>query len=161
MAESVSAITPRRMAPTEDMAPVHTLLKQTFAYMEGRIEPPSSLDRMEAEDLARQAALAEIWVIDGPEGPLACMILTPQSDTLYLGKLAVAPVARGQGLARVMVEHSLMRARALGLPSVSLQTRMELVENHATFVAMGFTMTGTSAHPGFDRPTSVSFTQTA
>lgn len=160
MAESTSTIIPRRMGPSDDMGPVHTLLKQTFAYMEGRIDPPSSLDRMDATDLARQAVLAEIWVIDGPEGPLACMILTPQRDTLYLGKLAVAPVARGQGLARAMVQLSLARARALGLPSVSLQTRMELVENHATFVAMGFTMTGTTAHPGFDRPTSVSFTQT-
>lgn len=160
LAESASAIIPRRMGPTDDMGPVHTLLKQTFAYMEGRIDPPSSLDRMDVDDLARQAVLGEIWVIDGPEGPLACVILTPQRDTLYLGKLAVAPVARGQGLARVMVELSLTRARALGLPSVSLQTRMELVENHATFVAMGFTMTGTTAHPGFDRPTSVSFSQT-
>ena len=127
--------------------------------MAGRIDPPSSLDMMEARDLARMAQDGEIWVIDGPAGPLACMILTPRRDTLYLGKMAVAPMVRGQGLARVLVGLSLERARALGLPSVSLQTRLELVENHATFVALGFHMTGTTAHPGFDRPTSVSFSR--
>ena len=65
--------------------------------------------------------------------------------------------ARGQGLARKMVELAIARARVLSLPSVSLQTRMELVENHATFTALGFEMTGTTAHPGFNRPTSLSF----
>lgn len=145
------------MTQDEDMGPLHMLLTQAFAYMEGRIDPPSSLAVMGVDDLARLARDSEIWVIDGAEGPLACVILTPRNDTLYLGKLAVANMARGQGLARALVGLSLDRARALGLPDVSLQTRMELVENHATFVALGFQMTGTTAHPGFDRPTSVSF----
>jgi len=148
---------PRRMAPTEDMGPVHALLTVAFASMEGRIDPPSSLTLMGPEDLATEAARAELWVIDGAEGPLACMLLTPREDTLYLGKLAVTQTARGKGLARQMVELAIARARLLGLPSVSLQTRMELVENHATFAALGFEMTGTTAHPGFDRPTSLSF----
>jgi len=153
----LSDVIPRRMAPTEDMGPVHTLLTVAFAMMEGRIDPPSSLSRMGPEDLAVEAARAELWVIDGLEGPLACMILTPQADTLYLGKLAVSYAARGQGLARQMVELATGRARTLGLPSVSLQTRMELLENHAAFAALGFEMTGTTSHPGFDRPTSLNF----
>jgi len=151
---------PRRMDPSEDMGPLHMLLTQAFAYMEGRIDPPSSLDVMGVDDLAQMARDNEVWVIDGADGPLACVFLTPRADTLYLGKLAVANMARGQGLARALVGLSLDRARALGLPNVSLQTRMELVENHATFVALGFQMMGTTAHPGFDHPTSVSFCQT-
>lgn len=145
------------MAPDEEMGPVHALLTRAFAYMEGRIDPPSSLGRMGVGDLARQAAEAELWVIEGNRGPLACMILTPREDTLYLGKLAVAQTARGHGLAGRLIAHGLDRARALGLPSVSLQTRVELVENHAAFTAMGFEMTGTTAHPGYDRPTTVNF----
>jgi N-acetylglutamate synthase-like GNAT family acetyltransferase len=148
---------PRRMAPTEDMGPVHALMTVAFASMEGRIDPPSSLHLMGLDDLAIEAARAELWVIDGAEGPLACVILTPRADTLYLGKLAVTHVARGQGLARQMVELAVARAKALGLPTVSLQTRMELVENHAAFTALGFEMTGATAHPGYDRPTSLSF----
>lgn len=157
MAEGLETGAPRRMAPDEDMGPVHALLTMAFAYMEGRIDPPSSLGRMGVEALRQAAADAELWVIEGEAGPLACMILTPQADTLYLGKLAVAHAARGQGLARALIALSLDRARALGLATVSLQTRVELLENHATFAALGFEMTGATAHPGYDRPTSVSF----
>ena len=65
-------------------------------------------------ELRRAAMESELWVIEGAEGPLACVILTPQEDTLYLGKLAVAHAARGQGLARRLIALSLERARALG-----------------------------------------------
>lgn len=159
MVEGQDAGPPRRMGAGEDMGPVLALLKVAFSYMEGRIDPPSSLGRMDASGLSRAAAEAELWVIEGDAGPLACMILTPQDETLYLGKLAVSHAARGRGLARRLIALSLARARALGLPSVSLQTRVELVENHATFTALGFEMTGTTAHPGFDRPTTVNFRQ--
>lgn len=159
MVEGQDAGAPRRMSADEDMGPVLALLTVAFSYMEGRIDPPSSLGRMDAADLARAAAEAELWVVEGDAGPLACMILTPQDETLYLGKLAVSHAARGRGLARRLIALSLARARALGLPSVSLQTRVELVENHATFTALGFEMTGTTAHPGFDRPTTVNFRQ--
>ena len=150
---------PRRMAPAEDMAPVHALLTAAFAYMEGVIDPPSSLTRMTPADLARDAAEAELWVVD--PGPAACMILTPKRDSLYLGKLAVAESHRGRGLARVMIEHAMARARALGLPAVTLQTRVELAQNQATFLRLGFIETGRSAHPGYDRPTSITYRRDA
>jgi hypothetical protein len=50
-----------------------------------------------------------------------------------------------------------MRARALGFPTLELQSRVELVENHAAFTAMGFTQTEATAHAGYGRPTSLTF----
>ena len=38
---------------------------------------------------------------------------------------------------------------------LELSTRIELVENHATFARMGFAKTAETAHEGFDRPTSI------
>jgi hypothetical protein len=39
-----------------------------------------------------------------------------------------------------------------------IAARVELTENHETFRAMGFTVeTGRTAHPGYDRPTSITF----
>jgi len=146
---------PRRLSPTDDMGPVHALLVAALADMQGVIDPPSSLARMGPAELAAEAGRAELWVIGTP--PLACVILTSRSDTLYLGKLAVAGAARGRGLARVLVEHACARARVLGLPHVTLQTRVELTANHAAFAAMGFAEIGRTAHPGYDRPTSVTF----
>ncbi|MBS3978299.1 MAG: hypothetical protein KGZ77_00675 [Rhodobacteraceae bacterium] len=48
-----------------------------------------------------------------------------------------------------------VRARVLRLAALELQTRVELVENRRAFAAMGFIETGPTAHPGFDRPTSI------
>ena len=151
---------PRRMTPDEDFTPLHALLTAAFAYMETRIDPPSSLARMSADSLRGEATTKEIWAIEDAGQPVACMILTPQPDTLYLGKLATSAAHRGQGLARRLIAHAESRARALNLPSVTLQTRIELSENHATFRALGFAQTGETAHPGYDRPTSLTFTKT-
>jgi predicted N-acetyltransferase YhbS len=131
------------------------LLGDAFAYMKGRIDPPSSLRDMTQEALTEQAKKGEIWII-GP-GPNACIFLTPKPQALYLGKLAVAPQHRHQGLARTLIDLAETRARALKLPMLELQTRVELTENHATFQAMGFFEIGRSAHPGYNQPTSITY----
>jgi GNAT superfamily N-acetyltransferase len=96
-------------------------------------------------------------VIDELGVPLACMVLTPMPARLYIGKLAVAAGHRRKGLARQLLDHAADRAKALGLPLLEMQSRVELTGNHAAFAAMGFVRTGTTAHPGYDRPTSVTF----
>jgi ribosomal protein S18 acetylase RimI-like enzyme len=151
-------LSPHRLHPDDpDLAAILPLLQRCFSYMEGRIDPPSSLHRLTPDSLADQARMGEIWVIGAP--PKACVFLTPEPNTLYLGKLAVAPEMRGLGLARILVSLALDRARALGLPKVTLKTRIELTENHAAFRAMGFRKLAEEAHPGYDRPTTVIFEQ--
>lgn len=149
----------RRMTRADDFTALLSLLRACFAYMEGRIDPPSSLGRMTLDSLRADAADKEIWVIEDTDQPIACMILTPQPDTLHLGKLATAPSHRGTGLARRLIDHASARARARGLPSITLQSRIELIENHAVFRALGFSETGATSHPGFPRPTSLTFTR--
>lgn len=148
---------PRRLSPHDDMAPVLRLIQTAFAYMDGRIDPPSSMQRLTVAGIAEQARLGDVWVI-GPQ-PVACMFLTPQPGQLYLGKLATHPDARGQGHARTLLALATRRAKALHLPVLSLKTRVELTENHAFFRALGFRETGRTAHPGFDRPTTLIFTK--
>lgn len=131
------------------------LLGSEFAYMEGRIDPPSSLRDLTPEALTDQSEKGEIWVIGSP--PVACMFLTPRAGVLYLGKLAVAASHRRLGLARQLVALAEDRARALQVPALELQTRIELAENHATFRALGFAEVARTAHPGYDRPTSITF----
>lgn len=148
-------MTPLRVQAPYDWAAILALLREAFAYMDGVIDPPSSLHRLTEMDIARQASEAEVWVMGNP--PLACMFLTQKGDHLYLGKLAVAAKHLGQGMARSLIETALSRAAALGLNAVELETRVELTVNHAIFRALGFVEVGRSAHPGFDRPTSVTF----
>ena len=135
-----------------DFGQVLRLIQSEFAYMEGRIDPPSSMRDLTEQTLA---AAPEVWALGDP--PVACMVLTPKDNFLYLGKLAVAAGHRGQGLARRMVALAEERAATLGLDGVELQTRIELVENQQAFRAMGFAETARTAHKGYANPTSITF----
>ncbi len=146
---------PRRAATPYDWDGVLALIRAEFAFMEGRIDPPSSMMTLTAASIAVQAAMAEVWVIGTP--PMACMFLTPKARALYIGKLAVASAQRGTGLARALIDMAETRARSLGLPLLELQTRIELVENHTVFQRLGFVETARSAHPGFAHPTTITF----
>lgn len=148
-------MTPFRVIAPYDWASLLALIRAEFAFMDGVIDPPSSMHRLTEAEIARQAETGEVWAIGTPA--VACMLLTLKGDWLYLGKLAVARDQRGKGLARRLVEQAMARAAALGLQGVELQTRIELTANHATFAALGFAETGRSAHPGHARPTTITF----
>jgi ribosomal protein S18 acetylase RimI-like enzyme len=148
-------MTPHRATDPYDWAALLTLIRAAFSGMEGRIDPPSSMHGLTERSIAEQARSGEIWVIGTP--PVACVFLTPKPGALYIGKLAVAEAARGRGHARQLIRTAALRAEVLGLPALELQTRIELTENHATFRALGFRQVGATAHPGFDRPTSLTF----
>lgn len=137
--------------PADGLA-ILALMQTAFAGMEGRIDPPSSLHDLSVQSMFKAG---EVWAMGAP--PVACMILSPRSKALYLGKLAVAPDHQARGLARTMVEAAKARAQVLGLPKLELQTRVELEENHAIFRALGFVETGRTAHAGYVRATSVTF----
>ncbi len=152
-------MTPHRCEPPCDWTAIQHLIQREFAFMDGRIDPPSSMHALTAESIADHARVGEVWVIGTP--PVACMFLTPKPHALYVGKLAVAATHRRQGLARALIALADTRARALGLPALELQTRVELTANHATFRALGFNEVARTAHPGYDRPTSITFRRPA
>lgn len=134
---------------------VLALIRAAFAEMEGRIDPPSSVHRLDLMAVAAQTRRGEVWSLGAP--PAACLFLTPQPDALYLGKLAVDRAQRRRGLAARLVVLAESRAHALGLARLRLQTRVELTENHRAFRAMSFVETGRTCHPGYRRATSVIF----
>lgn len=131
------------------------LLQHSFAYMAPRIDPPSSLQGMSADDLARKARSETLLLAQAGPRLLGCAFAQLRGDCVYLGKLAVADSARRQGLAGRLVDAAAELARLHQRPWLVLQTRVELVENHRTFAALGFAVVAHTAHPGFDRPTSV------
>ncbi|PLL14235.1 N-acetyltransferase [Tabrizicola sp. TH137] len=151
-------MTPHRATDPHDWPALLALIRRAFAPMEGVIDPPSSLHRLTPEGIAAQARSGEVWVIGTP--PCACVFLTVTPGALYVGKLAVDPPHQGKGLGRTLLTLAESRARALGLPALELQTRVELTANQATFRHLGFVQTAATAHPGYDRPTSLTFRRT-
>ena len=141
----------------DDWAGLLVLLRESFAYMDGRIDPPSSLHSFDAAKLAAKAVEEEL-VLAFVDGALAgCLFAAPRGDALYLGKIAVRPDLRGRGLAKRMFELAEAGARARGFTALELQARIELTENHRTFTALGFEKVGEGSHPGYTRPTDVNF----
>ena len=138
----------------EEVANARALILRAFAYMQARIDPPSSMLAMSDADLA---AFGELWVIRDRGRILACVVLKPRPPFLYLGRLAVDEAHRGTGLARRLFDKAEARARELGLTGIELGSRVELTENHALFRAMGFRQVRAEAHPGYDRPTTFWF----
>jgi N-acetylglutamate synthase-like GNAT family acetyltransferase len=131
------------------------LILAAFASMNGRIDPPSSALRLTAQALAEKAE-AEIGHVAIEQGKLTgCLFLRPETDCLYVGKLAVLPSAQGKGLGRRLLAIAQETAAALGLPALRLETRIELTDNHAVFAAWGFSRTAEKAHPGFTRTTFI------
>ncbi len=131
------------------------LILSSFAYMKGRIDPPSSALSLRLATLADKAHSEIAYVAMEGDILCGCVFLRPEEDCLYIGKLAIAPDAQGRGLGRRLLAVAVEVARSHALPSLRLETRIELVENHDVFARWGFVKTAENAHPGFTRTTSI------
>ena len=110
-----------------DWVALHALVTSAYAYMDGRIDPPSSLHRMSAVDFTDKAA-AETLITAVADGVLlGCLFASSKDGWLYVAKMAVAPQAQRSGIA----------------------------ENHWTFANMGFVKVGAQSHEGYTRVTNI------
>jgi N-acetylglutamate synthase-like GNAT family acetyltransferase len=136
------------------------LILRAFAFMDGRIDPPSSAHLLTPASLREKAKIEIAYVASEDSILVGCIFLNPEPDCLYIGKLAVAPEAQGQGIGRCLLDAAIQTAKELGLSQLRLQTRIELLENHAVFGRWGFRKTAEMAHPGFTRSTFIEMRMT-
>lgn len=155
----MSSLNPIFIRPAEsdttDWASVLALVLKAFAYMKGQIDPPSSANRLTQDDMAAQAESGVVLLAEDDTGLVGCVFLTPKADVMYIGKLAVDPSRQGEGIGRRLFEACVAAAKAQKFAEIELQARVELIENHTAFIALGFRETGRTAHDGYNRPTSV------
>ena len=143
-------------ADFQDWTGLLSLIMKSFAYMDGVIDPPSSAHRLTPQSLAQKAVDETCFLAVDDGTILGCVFCkVEQPDCLYIGKLAVAPSAQGQGLGRKLVAAAEDHAKALGLTRLRLETRIELIRNHAAFGRLGFAKTAENRHAGFNRTTSI------
>ena len=134
---------------------VLAVIRASFAYMDGVIDPPSSAHRLTVQTLAAKAASETGFLALAGDAIVGCVFIAERPDHFYLGKLAVLPASQGRGAGRRLMQAAEQHAVRAGKPVIELQTRVELTDNHRAFRALGFVETGRTAHPGFDHPTSV------
>ena len=139
----------------DDWETLPALIRIAFAPMDGVIDPPSSVYRLSPEAL-RAKARAEIgFLARAGDAIIGCAFIAEKPDHFYLGKLAVLPAHQGRGVGRHLLEAAEHHAIGAGKPSIELQTRVELTANQDAFRALDFIETARTAHPGYDRATSV------
>jgi GNAT superfamily N-acetyltransferase len=140
-----------RPLTTPDAAAAAALIRACFAGQ--AVDPPASAARETEASIA--AALAEgsgFGVVR--DGALVAVVLWQQAEGgMYLGRLAVAAAARGQGLAPRLVAAVEAEAPRRGLPRLHLKVRLPLLGNRRLFRACGFVETTLHAHAGYSAPT--------
>jgi GNAT superfamily N-acetyltransferase len=140
---------------TTDWASVLALVLKAFAYMEGRIDPPSSANRLTQEDMAAQAASGVLLLAEDDSGLVGCVFLNHRTDAMHLGKLALDPSRQGEGIGRRLLKASVAAAKVQNFAEIELQACIELTEIHTAFATLGFREAGRTVRDGYDRPTSV------
>lgn len=131
------------------------VIQESFAYMDGVIDPPSSAHNLTADNLREKAKDETGFAAFIGEELAGCVFIKEKDDHFYLGKLAVAPGFEGQGIGRKLIEKAEQHTVARGKPVMELQTRIELTRNHAVFGKLGYRKVAETTHPGFTRITSI------
>ncbi|MBS9719235.1 GNAT family N-acetyltransferase [Tianweitania sp. BSSL-BM11] len=140
-----------------DWEALRRLIRRAFGPMDGVIDPPSSTHDLTGQALAEKAAREQVFIARKDGELVGCFFLDHRGDYLYGGRFAVDPACHGQGIGRALMEKAFAHATALNIPEIELQARIELTDNHAIFRRFGFVEIKRTSHPGFTRPTSITF----
>ena len=131
------------------------LIGGAFAYMDGVIDPPSSAHLLTPESLAEKAKRETVFLAIEDGRIVGCVFALERARDFYVGKLAVEPDRQGHGIGSRLMHAVEDLARRRDKDAIELQTRIELIGNHAAFARLGFRETERTAHEGYDRPTSI------
>lgn len=145
-----------RDATARDAAAIAAVIAASFAQYRGKLVPESGAFRETADGIAAELNRGAGAIVAERNGVmLGCVLVEEMEGDLYFGRLSVLPSARGQGLARLLVDAVEAEARRRSLAGVRLGVRIVLTENQRLFASLGYRETSREAHPGFDRPTSI------
>lgn len=138
-----------------DWQGLYKLLHDSFAYMQGIIDPPSSLYKLTADNLRRKANLEALLLVFDNQKLIACGFFDTRDDVIYIGKIAVAKTHQGRGIANNIFNIAEIFALDNDKKYLELETRIELTSNHLAFGKMGFITTAHNSHVGYNRVTSI------
>lgn len=127
-----------RRAEAADWQIVRTITLDAYAKwvpLLGREPLPMTVDYAQAV-LEHQIDLLEV------EGAIVGLVeLVPGADHLLIENLAIDPAHQGRGHGRVLMDHALTVARALGLKEVRLYTNKLFAANIRFYQALGYQLT--------------------
>lgn len=148
-----------------DATAAASLIRAAFQVQSVPTDPPPGALTETAQSVAAKLLAGGGACVEqgcGTQTPqlVAAVLWQPQPGALYVGRLAVDPASRRQGLARALLAAAEAEARRRGLGRLVLGARIGLADNRRLFAACGFIETGFETHAGYNTPTSVSLEMT-
>jgi ribosomal protein S18 acetylase RimI-like enzyme len=131
------------------------LLHQAFEYQNDRINPPSSLHKLDVASISKKSQQEKLYLAWQEKELVGCVFIREQKDSMYVGKLAIKYGYQGLGIGKQLMTQAQNYAKSCGFNDLELQVRIELIENQQTFKRMGFVESGRTIHAGFSQPTSI------
>jgi ribosomal protein S18 acetylase RimI-like enzyme len=144
-----------RTAGQADADVLLDVMRRAFAEYRGVLVPESSVFVETASLIAKKLAGGGGFLALAGANPVGCIIAEEKDGRGYLGRLAVDPTLRRQGLARRLMLAGEGFARARGLRIAEVQVRIALGGNIALFQSLGYRETARRSHPGFTQPTTL------
>jgi predicted N-acetyltransferase YhbS len=142
-----------REGTAEDAPALSSVIQSAFEEYRGRLDPPSGAhdESLQAIRLKMTIARAVVASVDGDI--VGCAFYEPESDHIYLGRLAVLTQYRRRGIGQKLVAWVEAQARMLGYTRVRLGVRVVLTGNRAFFERRGYRLHGSGRHVGHTEPT--------
>lgn len=129
------------------------VIQTAFAEYRDKLEPPSGVFTETVEDIQHKIRDGGGFIATFKDKIAGGVVYQPKQDYLYLGRLAVLPNFRGQGLSRGLVEAVEKQAQRQDLPKVRVGVRGVLTGNQAMFTHLGYRVVSHETHPGYSEPT--------
>jgi ribosomal protein S18 acetylase RimI-like enzyme len=141
-----------RLARPSEAATVHAIMRAAFDEYRGQLAVASSaLDESVAdvaEVMARGGAVLAL-VDDEPVGSARFIV---ETDEVYVGRVAVLPGYRRQGIASAIMRFIEAHLPGLGRASIRLAVRDSLPSNVGLYRSLGYEVVSIEPHPrGADR----------
>ena len=144
-----------REAADGDIATIVAITQAAFAEYVGRLDPPSSVRDETAEKVRAKLAEGRSVLALLGDIPAGTVYYSPHEGYMYLGRLAVLPAQRGQGIGTALVAYVERRAAELGLPQVRLGVRVALPHLRALYERLGYHLYEERRHAGYNETTFV------
>jgi ribosomal protein S18 acetylase RimI-like enzyme len=144
-----------RVAILDDSVLLLDTIVQAFEMYRNKFDPPSGVFTETVATIRAKLEIGGGYIATINNVIVGCVLYEPQADHIYLGRLAVLPAYRGNGVARVLVEAVENRARELSLPAVQLGVRIALTGNQEMFTRLGYQVLYEGRHPGYNEITFV------
>jgi len=128
-----------RPATDDDAAGVIALIARVFAEYPGCV---LDVDREEPELRTPASSFDRFWVVEADGTVVGCIACALHGDVVELKKLYVDAAARGQGLARQLVQLVEATARDHDATLIELWSDTRFTRAHAVYEHLGYALTG-------------------